>query len=219
LVTVKVSPLEPLLDQMKNEATQGIVLFSSSKKSWETSGKINLNPLVLRPPPPEVERRSFPMAYILEGAFNSYFVDKPIPEKPVKEAPKAEGEKDTQKVDPDLTKIEHKRKFISKGRPGRIFVIASSDMLKDNILDGGGRSPNSMFVLNVIDYLNQREGIAVMRSKVQRFNPLLSTGGTVKAFVKGVNIIGLPILVVLFGLLVWALRHARKKRIRMMFYR
>jgi hypothetical protein len=92
-------------------------------------------------------------------------------------------------------------------------------MVKDNILDAGGRNPNTLFLLNVIDYLNQREGIAVMRSKVQRFNPLLPAGGTAKTFVKSLNIIGLPILVALFGLLVWALRHSRKKRIRMMFYR
>lgn len=219
LVAVKVSPLELIEGRTQDASTQGSVLFSSSKTSWETSGKINLNPLMMRPPPPDVERQSFPIAYMLEGAFNSFFTGKPIPEKSVKEKPQEKAGENTKEADPDLAKIEHKEKFLSNGRPGKIFVIASSDMVRDNILDTGGRNPNTLLLLNVIDYLNQREGIAVMRSKVQRFNPLLSTGGSVKTFVKSLNIIGLPILVALFGLLVWALRHARKKRIRMMFYR
>jgi hypothetical protein len=56
-----------------------------------------------------------------------------------------------------------------------------------------------------------------MRSKVQRFNPLLDTGSSAKAFVKSFNIVGLPVLVVLFGLGVWFRRHSRKRRIQMMF--
>jgi len=56
-----------------------------------------------------------------------------------------------------------------------------------------------------------------MRSKEQRFNPLMETKGGSRAFVKAFNIAGLPLLVILFGLGVWLHRHARKKRIQMMF--
>jgi hypothetical protein len=71
--------------------------------------------------------------------------------------------------------------------------------------------------MNVLDFLNDREEIAVMRSKEQRFNPLDDTGAGVRTFVKSFNIGGLPVLVVLFGLAVWFRRHSRKKRIQMMF--
>ena len=56
-----------------------------------------------------------------------------------------------------------------------------------------------------------------MRSKEQRFNPLDETTATGKTLVKTINIAGLPVLVVLFGLAVWLRRHARKKHIQMMF--
>jgi ABC-2 type transport system permease protein len=65
-------------------------------------------------------------------------------------------------------------------------------MIKDNLMDEGGRAPNAMFVLNLLDYLNGREEIALMRSKEQRFNPLMETGGGTRTFVKAFNIAGLP---------------------------
>jgi hypothetical protein len=71
--------------------------------------------------------------------------------------------------------------------------------------------------MNVLDFLNNREEIAVMRSKVQHFNPLRDTGTGTRTFVKSLNIVGPPVLVVLFGLIVWLHRHSRKKRIQMMF--
>ncbi|MGD9307310.1 MAG: ABC transporter permease, partial [Desulfobacterales bacterium] len=76
---------------------------------------------------------------------------------------------------------------------------------------------NAAFVMNIIDYLNGREDIAVMRGKEQRLNPLDDTTASVKTFVKTFNIAGLPILIVLFGLSVWFRRHSRKKHIQMMF--
>jgi hypothetical protein len=92
-------------------------------------------------------------------------------------------------------------------------------MLRDNLLDAGGQGSNATFILNTIDYLNGREDIAVMRAKVQRFNPLEDTQAGTKAFVKALNIAGLPVLVVIFGLGVWFRRHSRKKQIQMMFHK
>jgi ABC-2 type transport system permease protein len=67
--------------------------------------------------------------------------------------------------------------------------------------------------------LNGKEDIAVMRAKVQQFNPLAETQAGTKAFVKALNIAGLPIVVIIFGFGVWFRRHSRKKHIQMMFDR
>jgi ABC-2 type transport system permease protein len=96
-------------------------------------------------------------------------------------------------------------------------VLASAEMLKDQLLDEQGSSTNSMFILNMIDALNGRADIAAMRSKVQSFNPLIETGAATKTIVKTINIAGLPLLVVAFGLIVWARRHARRKTIQLKF--
>jgi ABC-type uncharacterized transport system involved in gliding motility auxiliary subunit len=157
---------------------------------------------------------------LLEGEFPSYFAGKPIPEKkPRVESPKTkEGEEGAEKkADAELSKIKGEAEIPSKGKPGRILLVTSSEMLRDNLLSAKGRSPNAMFIMNVLDYLNNREDIALMRSKVQRFNPLRDTGAGIKTFVKSLNIVGPPVLVVLLGLTVWFRRHSRKKRIQMMF--
>ncbi|UCF91905.1 MAG: Gldg family protein [Desulfobacterales bacterium] len=238
LVAVKISPLELVPDRIQANGVKVHQLLASSEKSWEMKGRINLNPMFLQPPTQADEQHSRPLAYLLEGAFPSYFAGKPIPVKEVaeqnddkktadetdtEETPDAEpnqanpAEDSAQKSEIDLSRIQRKGQFLEKGKPGRIFLMASSEMIKDNVLDASGRSSNSTFILNVLDYLSNREDIAVMRSKEQRFNPLEDTKAGTKTAVKTFNIVGLPILVVLFGLLVWLRRHSRKRQIQMMF--
>jgi ABC-2 type transport system permease protein len=220
LIAMKISPLELNPERIAYNGLKAHQLFASSERSWETGGQINLNLLFTSPPREEEKLKNFPLAYILEGEFPSYFAGKPLPEK---RSSKGEGEEGQgkegadEKPVVDLTKIESTGKIISKGKPGKILLIASSEMLKDNMLDEEGKSPNAMFILNALDYLNNRESIAELRSKEQRFNPLIEVKGTAKTFVKSFNIAGLPILVILSGLMIWFLRHSRKKRIRMMF--
>lgn len=226
LIAVKISPIEIEKQRLEKNGLTAHRLFASSEKSWEMSGQINLNPMFISPPPAD-EMKSLPLAYILEGQFPSYFAGKSIP---VKKAPenKSEDEKDKANVKNQIAtqeknlsaqspKIESEGELIPQGKPAKIFIMSSSDMLTDNILDQAGRSSNAVFVMNILDYLNKREEIAVMRSKEQRFNPLVETQAGTKTFLKSFNIAVLPVLVVIFGLFVWLRRHSRKKRILMMF--
>jgi ABC-2 type transport system permease protein len=223
MVALKISPLELNTENIKKNSLISYKLISSSEKSWQMRGRINLNPMFIKPPPSSDEMQSYPLAYLIEGEFPSYFADKPLPIKEIDEEksendPKESEQKTAEKPSGiDLSKIERSGQFLSKGKPGKIFVMASADMLKDNVLDAQGQSSNATFIMNVIDYLNGREDIAVMRGKEQRFNPLEDTRAGTKTFVKAFNIAGLPILVVIFGLGVWFRRHSRKKHIQMMF--
>ena len=221
LIAMKISPLELNTERVAEKKLQAHKLFASSEKSWEMRGRINLNPMFIRPPQSDDEQQSLPLAYILEGEFPSYFAGKPIPEKKSNDDSEETDQKkpSLEKADTDLSKIEGEGEFLSKGRPGRIFVLAASEMLEDNMLDEEGRSPNSTFVMNTLDYLNNREETAIMRGKQQLFNPLYDTGAGAKTFIKSFNIAGLPVLVVMFGLLSWLVRHSRKKRIQMMFHK
>jgi gliding motility-associatede transport system auxiliary component len=224
LVAVKISPLELDGDKISKNNLKAVKLFSSSVKSWEIRKNINLNPMFLAPPSSDDEKQRFPLAYMVEGEFPSYFAGKPIPEnkskdekKDAKDKKEGTSESKEKKTNVDMSKITSRQETISKGKPAKIFLMASSEMLKDNVLDADGNSPNDMFILNTIDALNHRENIAAMRSKVLSFNPLNDTGSLTKTFVKTFNIAGLPALLVLLGLLVWLRRHSRKKHIRMMF--
>ena len=222
LVAVKISPLELDEKRISENGLKATKLFSSSEKSWEMKERINFNPMFMRPPP-SGEMKSIPLAYLLEGAFPSYFAGKPMPEKPSKDASlkkeqkKSTGEDLEEKPSSDLSKIEEKGVFLDKGKPGKIFLMASSEMVKDNVLGREGKNSNAVFIMNILDYLNNNEGIAVMRSKEQHFNPLYKTSALTKAVTKTFNIAGLPVLVVIFGFFVWLRRNSRKKQIRKMF--
>jgi ABC-type uncharacterized transport system involved in gliding motility auxiliary subunit len=85
------------------------------------------------------------------------------------------------------------------------------------MLDEQGQSPNATFVQNAIDAVNGKSGIAQMRSKKQSFNPLDQTGPMAKNILKVFNIAGLPLIVVLFGMVVWIRRKAWKRKIQAMF--
>jgi len=220
LVVIKTSPLELDTDRIAKNGVKTYKLFASSERSWEMPEPINLNPMFIQPPKSQEEQQSLDLAYLLEGEFPSYFDGKPVPQREESEEDsnktnQAKSEKEKSRV--DLSIIEYEGEILTKGAHGKIFLMASAEMLKDNILDETGSNPNTTYILNVIDFLNNRQDIAVMRSKEQRFNPLDDTGGGTKTFVKSFNIVALPILVNLFGLLVWFRRHSRKKRIQMMF--
>ena len=225
LVAFKISPLELDAKRIKENGLEAYKLFSSSDKSWEMSGKINLNPMFISPPQSKDKMKSRPLAYILEGKFPSYFAGRPIPQREVEEEKTKKDDKEKRdsktepekKPDSDLSKIKGEGGIITKGKPGKIFLVASSEMLKNSLVDEKGKTPNATFLMNTLDFLNDREEIAVMRSKEQRFNPLEESRPGTRTFVKTFNIAVLPVLVVLFGLLVWFLRHSRKRRIQMMF--
>jgi ABC-type uncharacterized transport system involved in gliding motility auxiliary subunit len=224
LVALKISPLELLSEAVDKNAVKAYRLFASSEKSWLMRDRINFNPMFIKPPPSTEDMHSYPLAYLLEGEFPSYFADRPRPVKAVSAEKKADANNnDTDKDDADkqsqidLSRIQRQGQFLARGKAAKIFIMASADMLKNNVLDAEGKGANSIFIMNVLDYLNDREDMAILRSKEQRFNPLEDTAPGTKTFVKAFNIAGLPVLVVLFGLGVWFKRHTRKKRIRMMF--
>jgi ABC-type uncharacterized transport system involved in gliding motility auxiliary subunit len=221
LVVLKASPL--VMDEQKAEENglKPLRLFSSSDQSWEMKGKIDLNPLLMRPPGPEQERRREPLAYVLEGGFPSYFAGKPIPEKAA--PPEEDGEKTDEKeegkaeAEVDLSGILHAEATVNVGAPGKVFLVGTSEILKDNLIDKEGKSPNAQFVMNVIDAFNGREAYALMRTKAQRFNPLREIEPGTKAMIKSFNVAGLPVIVILVGLLVWLRRVSRRRMIQNMF--
>ena len=239
LIALKMSPLELVEERLTETGVQATRLFSSSPQSWEMRERITLDPMAIGGPPPPEDQRQFHLAYLLKGSFSSYFAGQPIPEKPAPEAPPA-GEAPTDDAAPeaetegDAAAIENDREEADadnvdlsaiasaparrdQGEPSKILLVGSSDLIQDTILEAGGRSPNSMFIMNVIDYLNDRGGVATMRSKEQRFNPLWETDTATRTLTKAFNVIGVPVLVVVFGLLVWLRRTAHKKRIQALF--
>jgi hypothetical protein len=205
---------------VKERGLTAFKLFSSSEKSWEMTEPINLNPMMMQPPLTDELMVSMPLACTVEGSFTSYFADKPVPRAVINKEEKNDEEGDEEIEDRPvaaLDQIKSEDKKIDKGKPGKVFVIGTSDVLKNSVISQDGTNINSIFIMNLIDYLNGREDIAVMRGKTGNLNPLSIGSADSKSWIKYFNIIGLPIIVVLFGLLIWFLRHRRKAVIQEMF--
>jgi ABC-2 type transport system permease protein len=185
------------------------------------SGRIDLNPWALKPPDNPEEFKSRPLAAVLEGPFPSYFAGRSIPQKPKPEGEDTLAIRPAPKSPPSAAvptgEFSQEGTVIKSGSTGKIFVIGTSAILKNNVIDEQGRSINATFLLNVLDDLNGRDEYAAMRSKLQQFNPLRSVSGGARTLVKTFNVAGLPVIVVVFGILVWVRRAARKKSIKGMF--
>jgi ABC-type uncharacterized transport system involved in gliding motility auxiliary subunit len=222
LVGLKMSPLE--LDNARLQAN-GLTahrLLASSERSWLMEDRITFDPGQIGPPAGTVEMASRSLAYLVEGSFPSFFAGQPAPAKPAEEEKAPDGVSSADTPDAAAAKapavpVEAQPTTIDKGQPAKILLVASADMIQDTVLEAEGRSPNAIFVMNVIDHLNDRDDVAQMRSKQQRLNPLEETGPAWRTMVKAFNIVGLPLLVVLAGLAVWLRRLARKRRIEQMF--
>ncbi len=217
LVTLKASPVKPLKERIEEIGVTENILFSSSERSWEMSEQISLNPMMTRPPQDPSKFRSFSLSLLLEGEFPSYFKNREIPEKPAEETEESEEESGEEITGVKPTKLSNEKTFITKGNPGKIFLTGSSELLSNSIIDETGKAPSSTFAMNLIDRLNDREAYASMRSKQQRFNPLDETSTGSRAFVKTFNIAGLPVLVILFGIIIWMRRESKKRNIQRIF--
>jgi ABC-type uncharacterized transport system involved in gliding motility auxiliary subunit len=220
LIVLKVSPLDLKEMALAGSGLTSDILFSSSDKSWEMSGRIDLSPWAMQPPEDPSELESFDLAALLTGEFPSYFAGKPVPEKPSPESEEADSAAAAEvPADAASDLVTGEGTVLEKGEPGKVFLITSSEVLGNNILDEGGASTQATFILNVIDHLNGRDAYADMRGKTQRFNPLGDTAAGARTFIKTLNIAGLPVLVIALGFIVWARRSSRKRRIQAMFSR
>ena len=207
LIAMQISPVNLVEKNIDKDKLTVTKLFSSSDESWLMKGNINLNPMFITPPQEKEEMQSYDLAYLLEGTFTSFFKGKKIPQKDMGE----------QEAKEKLLGLTDENRFLETSKPVKLFILPCSQMLQDKMLDPEGRTSNSTFILNIIDHLNDEDKIASLRSKQQTLNPITQTTPFLRGVFKAVNIIVLPVLVILFGLIVLAKRTSRKKKIARRF--
>ena len=232
LVMIKAAPLTVDVEKLAAAGIKAEKLFSSSDQSWLMEGNIDFNPAMMQPPANSDQFAGYDLAYLLEGSFTSYFSGRPLPEKLQEskisdeisgsleeEDIIAEGGQESETLTSLVEEggLESSGVRLEKGKPGRIIVVGSADILGNNIVDEGGTTPNAQLLMNMVDYLNDRQELAVLRSKTQRFNPLIDISPESRSLIKGANLVGLPLLVIFAGLLAWLKRGARRRKLRQMF--
>ena len=89
LIVVKAAPVSVNDEKLKESGLEAVRLFSSSAKSWEMVGRIDLNPMFMQPPVDENSMKSVSLAYMVQGSFPSYFAASPcrrsLPKKTVRQ--------------------------------------------------------------------------------------------------------------------------------------
>ena len=168
-------------------------LAKSSPEAWIQESGITLHPLYITPPADAASFAQYDLALLLEGKFDSAF----------DEAPAASA--DESLVTSSFVK--------SSVMPGKLFVASSSAITTRQVIDENGKSPVSMFLMNVVDYLNGNEDLCTMRTKSLSVNNLTIKSTVAANFWKFFNSFGIAIFVVIAGLIVWRLRNARRHAI------
>ncbi len=129
------------------------------------------------------------LAAALKGSFESFFHNK------------------------DQSQIEAEIGFVDSTLTGspetRMVVVGDADFVMDQNIRG---VDNLAFFLNIVDWLSQDEALISIRSKQVTARPLKQISPGTKKLIKYGNTLGLPFLVIVFGLVRWQIRKQVKRR-------
>ncbi|RMG69457.1 MAG: hypothetical protein D6710_08755 [Nitrospirae bacterium] len=102
-----------------------------------------------------------------------------------------------------------KKDILKKGQ-SRLVVISDSDFLSDELLQAPG---NAQFIVNAIDWLSEDESLINIRSKQVEARPIKQLSPALQRLLKYTIVLLPSVLAVLFGILVWTYRRARRVKL------
>jgi gliding-associated putative ABC transporter substrate-binding component GldG len=167
---------------IEEKGLEKTILVHTSPHAWTQKGRFDLNPQQ-HFNFRSTEMQQIPLAVMVSGFFYSFYDNKEAPSK---------GEE-------KLTKSTEET---------HIVVVGNSRFIQDDFL---GRFPeNAAFFLNIVDWLTMGDALIGIRTREKTERPLPELSDEKKAFIRYINIFGVSILVILFGLVKFILR--RRKR-------
>jgi len=214
---LKASSLKTDAAKLKEKGVKVTKLVASSDESWLMTGRMNFNPMMMRPDP-AAEKQSYDLALLLSGKFSSFFKGKEVPLSDEKKKKKTGGKIST-----------HARldESVKSGKPEIIVVgtaeLARSGFLADSrkVLSKGKRNEaysNDNLVHGMVDYMAGNFHVPEMLAKSLEFNPFDEpTEKNTSLILKTVNMAGVPIVVIILGIIMWRFRIRRKNRIAAQF--
>lgn len=202
------SPLTLLVDKadttgkaLKGEQKKvtGEILLRSSKKSWTSSGYMDLNPQQKWAPPESSFKQQNLVAY-LSGSFNSYFEGKTVP--PVN------GTNDTlSKINLTANAQDANRQIINSNSKGHLVVVGDADFVSGQ----NATPPNVMMVQNFVDWLTLDDNLISIRARTMKDRTidadLLKAGSAKPNIIRIINFIFMPGVLVLIGFMIFVRRR------------
>lgn len=194
------------IDTVGGKGIKKTVLLSSSKysKVVNTPARISLDILQSEPDERQYNKSNIPVAVLLEGVFQSVYVNRLAPE-----------------VVNNVSSFD----FKEKSPETKMIVISDGDVIK-NQLDKKTGKPfplgydqytgetfgNKDFVMNCIDYLCDDSGIISVRSrevKMRVLDPKKVNNSGTKLSLQLINTIGPVLLILIFGIIQLIVRKVR----------
>ncbi len=180
-------------------------LMSSSPEAWRQGGFFLFD--AQNPPKPGDDHGPFVLAYQAQGKLKSFFAGKPYPNE--------KGEK-VPPPDPNQSAAPGVEKPLDESTgTARIIVISDSEFASDDYI-GLARyfqlyAANMQLAVNVMDWVTQDEALAPVRAKGVQSRPLTYASESTPKIVQYANVIGIPLLFIIFGVVRWNLRSARRR--------
>ncbi len=192
------SPLEVV-----DNATAGKAVFElvkSTEYSWTQKGFFDLNPRQnFSPTRDQVKPRL--LAVALSGTFESYFAGRDIP--PVENNNEEEGAEDS--AAPEDTG----RSVIPESPETKIIVVGNSRFITASFPEQF--EGNRTFFQNAIDWFVIGDRLMDIRSREAGERPLKVVSDSAKTAIKILNMVGVPVLLILFGIIHFFIRKRRKR--------
>lgn len=170
------------------------ILARTSDKSWQEKGPYNINPLEPKARPRNAVAGPFNAALTVSGRFTSFFADK---------ADKAK--------EAGMEYIKDPSKVLKESPETRILVVGDGAIAQDELTEQGA----SIFFINAIDWLAQDSDMANIRTRGLSDKPIRDMSSGTKQFLRYGNMLGVPLLFVLFGIVRWQWRKARLRNFKL----
>ena len=177
---------------------QATVLARSSEKSWTATGSFRSESSAeMAPPENSLSQYNSPH---LSGDFNSYFAGKPVP-------PANDAGDTLSQIALKPGSQDDNRQVVSSNKNGNLVVIGDGDFVSgQNAIHG-----NMAMLLNLVDWLSLDDNLISIRTRSLKDRTietdLLKEDSTVDPnTIRLVNIVVVPLLVVVFGLVVFIKR-------------
>lgn len=167
---------------------EATVLVKSSPQSWTEDKRFDLNPQRNLMPSTEIGPRK--LMVLVTGEFESFYKDRGVP--------LAEG----------TDKVWQGQKLDASPQT-QIIVAGNSKFIANDFL--GQYPENRTLFLNAVDWLTLGESLIGIRSRAVTARPLKEIGEKSKATIRFASTFGVPILLILWGLLRHRLRSSRRR--------
>ena len=187
-------PWTSSLEVIPKEGITATPLAKTSEFGQTIQGYYNLMPNFQIP---NTETQAYPVAVALEGTFKSFYTDKEIP--PVANAEETEI--------PTSVQDDTTQTTITESAQTQIVVVGTTQFLTQMRQDGIN------FFLNTVDWLTLGDALIGIRSQTITNRPLRDASEIEKNLIKYLCIIGVPLMVIIFGLLRYFLKSRAKRMI------